>query len=396
MPSKEDLHTSNMKLFPHIRDSQGRNMLASHAQLAYPKGIDLWHGYRRLVAKSALPLLTNIPSGAELDFDIITQGALAGLMFEFTVITSDALASTFNPYDIFQRIDLETDSGKLFHQSYPDELWIVNVLQRSLNENNFKKNLEGMQSNYTPNSPSIAAGAGVSTTYLLEYRLFNGSMPDLRSLNQALLMRLYLNPATAFVISGSQNVQLTNFNILLKEVNLPMIRPRQDLWFRYQNFVRNIQTLQMGPSQQYDFQLNTFSGFAAYLFFVIRQSPVSTNAGNAHTYNNNLTSFELRDSSNVIIAINNYPLMNKYWVGQEFQSDFLTYPNNNVFVIPHSTNVLGAEDGQQCGGLQYTTKEILHLETNAAFTAGTWEVAIWASNYEFYSINADGTIMFTK
>jgi hypothetical protein len=398
MPLKEDSQTDNSTLlFPFVYDSkQKRTISSTHNEVVFPSDISLWAGYRRIPPTTGFVVNQVINVGQEIHTKLVTQGHLQKIVLEISMSTSDALASVFNPYDIFQKIELEADAGNYFRTAYPEELWVINVLQRDLLSNNYKRNLEQMQANYTPNSPTIAAGAGVVTKFVLEYRVLDGSQPDLRILNQQLNLKITLNPPSSFVQSGSLNVQLASWNTTLKEVNMPLYKPGVDLWYRYMNYVKQNFTQNLAPSTGYPFQLTSFKGYSAYLLFMIRPGPVSTNAVNAHNYISAIDNFEFRDATNNIIAINNSPMLNQYWLGQEFKSDFLSQAGHNVFVIPFAMNVLGCEDGQVTGGMQMTAQETLQIYTSSSFVAGSYEICVYTANYEFYSLNKDGSLTFTK
>jgi len=388
-------HSRNIKLFPFEKEGN-KNILKSQNEIILPDYVDNFANIRRLTAKTSIQTNSAIFNGEEVDFDLQTpSGHLKNLYVEITLIElGGTTASTFNIFNVFNRLEVEV-GGKLYHVFYPDELFTLQKIKQNFLEFNRVKIAEQLQGNYTPLSPSLTAGG--SQVFLFPIPLWCGSQPDLRLLNQPPLLRFYFNSPASFVLTGSQNVGITQFNLLVEQIPTPIQDTQIDKWYRYQNWNRFIQTISLAPNSEYIMQLNTLMGYSAMLLFMIRLSPTATNATNWQNMQNILSSFELHDSSNNIIAISQYNLANLHIFNKVLPGDILDNHYTPFFyTIIHSECPDKSDEGMIGGGYQYSGRENLYLYTNSTMTAGNFEVTVWSSDYNMYCIRRDGSFDFTK
>jgi len=376
-----------------------------HGMLWHPSDIsirtrdlDVWKGYSRLQPMTAVS--SGLLASQEVDFQIgsfLSTGYLDELLMEITITEGNTAAAQFNPYDLFQRIDIQDLTGAIYKQVFPDEFFLSQALYRDTDGAYRFNNFEGLTfPTFAPLNPTIAQNS--SYQFVLPIPLFMNQFVDLRLLKSPLMLRCYLNNASAVAYSGtSTNLILTSMNLLLKEIQLPSIRYSKPLHFKYHNWVRNIQSIQLQPSSTYDIKLNTFTGNAKYMFVLFRPNPTSTNANNAHNYSlgQYFSQIQLNDSNSNIIGVQFNMNENKFVTSKDFNSLFLVQPNTNIVIFNFSLNAQGGA-GQYMGGYQFTSNEFFHFTTTSTLSAGTYEITLWAVNQEIFKIHPDGSFTYTK
>lgn len=388
-------HANNgMQLFPFV-SSNGKNILKSQNEILFPSYVNNFENIRRLVPQTSVSTNVAIFNGQEVDFQLVTpNGHLKDLYAEITMIELGGVSpATFNAYNIFNRLEVEL-SGVLFRVIYPDEFFYIPKLFQNQLEFNRVRTVEGLQPNYAPATPTLLQKG--SFTFYLKIPLFVGSMPDLRWLASPPLLRFYFNAPGSFA-SGSALIGLTQFNLVIDQINTPLVNLSIDKTFRYINWNRYLQTVAMVPNSEYVLQLNTLSGYSAMLFFMIRDSPTSTNPGNWETPRNILNTFELHDSSNNIIAISQNNAMNLHIWNKSLPGDIIDSAQNPYFyTIIFSTMPDKIEHGICTGGMQMTSRENLYLYTNSTMAAGNYEITVWSADMCTYTIRKDGSATFTR
>lgn len=386
MPKNSGFVNENMTIHPLVRKSNGKLTPATHNQISFPY-VDMWSGWRKIQSKTAIQ---NMPvNDAESQFDLHVLGYLHELYVELEITENNTGNSRFNPYNLWQRIEIEADDGKLFRTLYPDLMFQKQMLFRDRDYHERIKNVEGLQSNFSPNTITVAQNT--TQKFFLKLDIFDGSTPNLTLLKKPLLFKFYWQLPANFVIGGtSQNLSIRSMNLLAKQL-VPKYhhKPGTDITYRYLNFVRQTHSKNLQPSTEYDFQLNAFNGFSSYIFFMVRPAPVSTDGANWDTYQA-IDNFELRDKNSQIIAIKHESNFNRYVVSDVFNSEFLNTAGKNIYVIPFSMDPEGSEHGAQTGGMMFTTDEILHIVTPSTLVAGNFDIVIWSANYEYFDITTNG------
>ena len=383
---------------PFVKDEMGR--LVHHSQNAIrTKQLNMWAGYNRIQPMSAL--VSGVLASQQIDFQYgshLARGYLVEFLLEITITENNTDNSIFNPYNLWNHIDVVDSKGDIYKQIWPDEMFLGNVLYRDLETHQHARYTEGLQADYTPDSPTVAQNT--SRQFILHFPVFRNLLCDFRLLRSPLQLRFYFNKASDIVMSSSSaNISLTNFNLLAKEVLLPSVRYNSPLTFKYANWVRNVRGIDMLPSNVYNIKLDSFTNYAKFLLFVIRPAPTQSNGNNLYNYapGSHLQSFELRDSGNNIIGVNVNVQESKYIFNKDFNSDFLIQPNTYVHIINFSLDGnIDQNLSTHMGGYQMTSNEFLYLNTASTLVGAAYEVTIWSVNHDIFQIGPDGDFNATK
>lgn len=396
--NKSNGHAKNGQTFaPFVKDETGKLIKASQNEVRTPH-LSVWKGWNRLQPMTAIVTGTPIQS-QEVDFQYggnLARGDCSEINIEITLKEGNTGNSTFHPTNLWHRIDIVESSGKIYQNIYTDQLYLVTMIHRDLETHNKLRHPEGLQSDYTPDSPTIAQNQ--SRQFILKFPLFD-NLVDLRLLNAPLMFRFYFNNFSSVVMSSSSaNVSISAMNLLIKEIQLPLYRYSKPIFHRYINYTRLTRSIQMQASNSYDIKLDTLSGSSPYIFFVLRPNGTNQNADNLFNFTplSYLNVFELRDANNNIIGINNNLLENKYITTSDFNSDYLNQTNTHVGIISFSLAGQKAEQGWYSGSYEFTTNEFLHLEMGSGLPNATYELTVWASEYNMFAIHPDGSFSFTR
>lgn len=222
---KKVLEASDTKKTLHPYTKVGNVLMkSSHVDQSFPPHVNELEGWRRQASKSALPTGT-LTQGVNVDFEINSSGGHITTMYqEITMKENNIGAATVSPYKFFERIEIYFNNGEdLFKIVYPDENYYLRMLiKRDYISQRTKRLAEYLNTDYTPQTNNIARNG--TTTFYLEFDLFEGSQPDLRDLKSGILVRFYFNQAAYFCDpAGSTNVSLTNMNILIRQLNIPRV-----------------------------------------------------------------------------------------------------------------------------------------------------------------------------
>jgi hypothetical protein len=395
--NKSQGHSKKTVFAPYVKDENGRLVKASENEVRTPE-LSCWKGWNRLQPMTAIVTGTPIQS-QEVDFQYgsnLARGYCQEIFIEITVKEGNTGPSIFHPTNLWQRIDVVDSHGKIYRNLYTDEMYVVPLIHRDLLQHQRFRKPEGLQLDYTPESPTVAQNS--SRQFILSLPLFD-DLIDLRLLNKPLMFRFYFNNFSSVVMSASSaNVSISSFNLLVKEIQIPSQKFSKPIHHRYQNYTRLTRSIAMQANNFYDIKLDTFSGYSAFIFFMLRPNGTNTNADNLYNYTplSYVNLFEMRDSTNNIIGINNNLLENKYITTSDFNSDFLIQPNTHIGIISFSMAGQQAQNGWYSGSYQFTTNEILHLEMNGSLPTATYELTVWSSEYNWYGITPDGSFFFTR
>jgi hypothetical protein len=235
--------TDNSKiLHPYVK--KNGVLIKQSQQDAFPENCNELVSWRRIPSKSALQTNTTITNGQNVDFEIKDHaGHTHSIYLELTLReTGNVSAGTVYYPLIFERIEIYVNGSKqLLHSLYPDEVGFLNFLNIPFEELRRMRQAVGIDSTYTPTSGSLPQNG--TNTYLIKLPFFQ-SQPDLRLIQNGVMIRFYFNGASVFS-TGSTSVQLDNFNLILRQINIPVPKYNQLLRHRYINHVRNVQSLTM-------------------------------------------------------------------------------------------------------------------------------------------------------
>lgn len=360
------------------------------------KNLDVWEGYNRVQPMTAIN--TGVLSTQQIDFQYgsnLSKGYLDEMYTEITITEGNTAAAQFNPYNLFNRVEIVDLKGANYKTIYPDQLFLSQALYRDVDMSYRFNPLDRFNLDYSQIVPTIAQNA--SYTFILHMPLFMNQFVDTRLLKTPLLIRFFMNNAATVAFTGSSNnLLLTSMNLLTKEIELPSLKYSKDINFKWHNWIRNVQNIALQPNTTYNIKLNTFSGLAKYIFVLLRPTPVST-ANNFYNFSlgNQFSSIQLNDAQSNIVGVSVNMNENKYITSKDFNSLFLVQPNTNIVVFNFSLNAQGGA-GEFMGGYQFTTNEFVNFTTASTLSAATYELAIWAVNQEMFTITPDGEFIYTK
>jgi hypothetical protein len=144
-------------------------------------------------------------------------------------------------------------------------------------------------------------------------------------------------------------------------------------------------------SQQYDVILTSATQMSAFLYFVVRPSPIS--ASNVLSFVADIN-FELYDASMTLVGINQLPENNRWVVAQKFGGDIFNV-KSGIYVLPFCINVDKAYNGNQNGFYQMTTRETLRLYMPSTLVGGNYVVEVYSMDYSELIANK-GRLDFRK
>ena len=243
-----------------------------------------------------------------------------------------------------------------------------------------------------------AAMAATTTPYIIPLNsLFNSSNFPLLTSSHEIEIVLYLLPLSDIVITnggtGTPVCSIISTNLLCKTTRMPqwlaenrlanMKEMPEDTIF---HSVRTTQfTAQTGATNAI-INLNVLSGASvAFLMFVVRDSSKQT--GDGVTTYNKVTSYSLRDATNVPISgsqdITDAMVQNlaQFWSESTYQTETSTSAQRtgviqdtgaNVYGYSHSSNIVSAVTrGRLLGARRYAGNESLQVNFKSALTTTT-------------------------
>lgn len=378
---KLKVHSNTKKvIFPLSKNHSGLVFPQSQNEVNLPY-VNEYLGWRRLKSKTAV---SNSPIGSESHWDLNVLGNIQSLHCEIVLKEGNVGNSRFNIYNIFDRLEVEGESGENILTVYPDVLFYNKMLFRPREEHSRTKILEGLNDDFSEETITIAQNA--SRTFYLHLDMFDYSSPNLRSLNKPLLLKFYFKNPADFCVSGSStSITITSMDLILNQILQPPIIMNENINYRWLNLIRHNEVMALQASSEYTVKLNGLSGMSAYIFFMVRPSPVPTNAVNFKTLQA-IDAFELNDKDNQILAIKQTPLLNRYIVSKVFPGEILNY-NYNIYVIPFCINASSAVHGSFTGGQFLSSHENLKIFTPSTLTPGNFEISVWSANYEYFTVS---------
>ena len=126
MPDNVSNHSLNSPFHPYSRNEKGQLYKSSHNSIRLPSWVNEWAGWRRLNAKTAVPTFQAIPQGLEVDFDYFTLGNIQNSYIELTMFETGVGNSTFNPYNLFERIEIR--------MHFFEQIYLINQSNQKKNE----------------------------------------------------------------------------------------------------------------------------------------------------------------------------------------------------------------------------------------------------------------------
>jgi hypothetical protein len=297
---------------------------------------------------------------------------------------------------IFQRIEVYVNgSSKLFMTLYPDQVGFLEYLNIPFEELRKTRLGLGINSDYTPITNNVSQNT--TKTFYIPLNVFKGSQPDLRNIAGGVNFRFVFNSCTVFCSSTTASVQLSDLNIVLRQINLKHVRPAKTLRHKFINYIRNSQQISnMTAGQEYDIKLNSLRGFFSHLVVMVRENPVQTDYTNFNTFIGNIDELTFADASNKRQAIPFQKDFNSYVMSDILNSDFVvSHPTGyNIWVISFNCLPSSAQHGIFYGSYNLSTNEHIYLKTNSSFVTGSYVIDIWGAQMGFFDIEPNGQFTY--
>jgi hypothetical protein len=295
------------------------------------------------------------------------------------------------------------NGGNLLFQQYSLEYYLQNAW---LDRNTYEAQAftQGLTTAYA-NSPTTILPGGSFTFNLPLYQFFMSTKIVLEGLNSNLLVRIYWNPLSYYVIGGAIEATTTNLQLVitgkkLKKYSLDKTlqlykSPKCPLYQNFLSIQRQSNTIQMTPGATFSITLTGLSGVCAALFFVIRAAADVTSAANSHNYVD-IQNFD-------VVDVNNMSLIGFYrrddsTAGIQFAN---TWNNNfrndtNTNMICWAADPRGAFATSENSGFAILTSfEKLSITMLSSLAPAAYQVDILAYCYDQLIVN-DGHVKSTR
>jgi hypothetical protein len=360
------------EIHKHSRDG-----FKSSQQIVLPP-VNSHAGWIRSKPMSAFSGNTIISSNGQVDFSLGSAGFCEKLYLECELTVSTAAVSIL-PHHLIDRIEYLSTEGNIIQTQY-GELVFLQKLHESR-----EKFLRANASEFLDNFYEPVSKAVGSYRFLIKIpSITDGNHLKLNAIKDRLLVRIYFS--TFGITAGSvANVTINSLDILQKTIALsgPLEsleihrKSSQKLSFRTLNPVRVTESMQMNANNIYNVRLTSFNNMSAYMFFILRAAPITTNASQYIACDK----FELLDCDNNIVGIQHNNEIVDNVIKQHLPSDITNYPSKQVYFIPFCIDVESAKNGNQVGFYKFTGQEQLRIYTGAVWTNQVVRVDVFSFDY---------------
>lgn len=368
----------------------GKDGFKSSQQLRLPP-MNTFGGLIRSKPQSGFNQTSLISGQGQLDFHLNSSGYVKKLVMEIELSCANPV--TILPHYLIDRIEIHSSENNIIQTIYGDNLWFGKKMFETLEQHNRTKGIENVDSSYAPQ----ALLAATAYRYNIEIPCFiSDSMMKLNAIRDRVLFRVWFS--TLGVTAGSaSDITVSSCDIL--QYNQQLSGPLESLEnrrknqgihkFRFLNTIRCAsETLAMAASSQYDIRLTSANSMSAFLFFVIRAAPLTTNI-------NTLISgieFELLDKDNTIVGLKQNAEVQKN-MSLEFPGDIFNY--KNIFVLPFAIDTQLAKSGSVTGWFKFCGNELLRIYTNSTFTPSSYRIDVYSYEYNT-AITNNGCLTVSK
>lgn len=360
-------------------------------------GMNTFCGQQRLKPQSSFAGNNNMFSaGNQLDYWVGFNGYLdQGMRLELVCSVNPTLttgALTVFPPCLIDRVEWYDSNQNIFATIYQDQIWIGERLLWGKDKSNFENNANGLTSTYGPTT-----GMGASAKAIWEIDL-PSPMTDCQIkgniIPQKSLVRLYFSavgisagtPSDLFCTS-CDIIQLCDQLAPVVENKELVLKSKSQLAYRCLNPQRICSySFQAVASQYYDVQLVSGTQLSAYMFFVIRPTPItSANYSSFIT----LSQYEFYDQSITLQGITMTGPMQQYVHAQKFGGDIMNSAlGAGIYPISFSINPQAAKNGNQNGFYSLTTREVIRVFFPAGFS--TTNVVMDVYSYDYAELDIFG------
>lgn len=324
--------------------------------------------------------------GQSLDFYCDFTGYNETIRLELDMQINPLAANpvVLNSNYLINRFEWYTSDNNIAQTWYADQVWLRRLHWGS-DKSRYENNASGINPiTYGPTSHA----AGEKFTVEIEVPSFISDC-NLKGgvFNNRLLCRVWFD--NIGVISGSSTDLWCNLADLifyndqlspeLEQLEISK-KKSENLMYRCLDPVRcaTFTISNATANQQYDVMLTSANQLSAFMFFIVRTSPLTS--ANIQSYVSGLT-WELYNSSMSLIATTMSDNRTKYILGQKFGGDILNNTaGNGIYIIPFSTDINKSLSGNNMGFYANSTREVLRLYFPSTFVQSNVIVEVYSMN----------------
>ena len=380
-----------------------RNMTADKGTIEYKSVLppmNYFGGIQRLKPQSSFSTTNLFSTGSQLDYWLSYNGFLEQLRLELQLQVNPLAAaplSVIGPY-LIDHIEIYDSNQNIMNTIYNDTFYLERI-HWDVNKSKFENNVSYV--NNTTYGP--ITGIAANTRFNLELYIpsvIGDSQLKGNVIDGKILVRVYFS--NLGITSGASTDLWCNQADLIQHAeqlagHLESVeiskKKNSELHYRVLNPVRvaSYVIANAVASQQYDVILTSATQMSAFLYFIVRPSPLSSS--NILSFVTGIT-FELYDASMTLVGITQIPENNKWVVAQKFGGDIFNV-KDGIYVLPFSINIEKAYNGSQNGFYSFTTRETLRLYMPSTLVAGNYLVEVYSMDYSELIANK-GRLDFRK
>lgn len=365
--------SSKKDLFPVVKGDHGYHPASEGIKLP---PVSLFSGWTRLKSNSSISNNLITSSQGQIEFDLRYNGKAFEHYMEIELAENGTGDSTLNIYNLIDYIELlSPDDGTVLQTIYDYYMLLGDNLFMSQEQLKKRARILGFdETTFLPVANTIPQSG--TRTFYLPIPLFRSSPVELRHFCRPLILRIYTKSAANAVNSGtSSDLTLNSWDIIVKQLPLPLKRPTVDVKHRYVHYQRVIETTTFNANTYTDVRLTSLHGQSAYLMFFIRpQSVVNEN----FTAFQKIDKFELRDPQNNIISAIQHTDQFQDILRDEADGELLNLAAyDNVYFLsfcldPQSVYHRGASNGS----MNFLSDELLRVYLPAGWVNGQYRIDI--------------------
>lgn len=366
-----------------------RTMTADKGTIEYKSVLppmNYFGGIQRLKPQSSFSTTNLFSTGSQVDYWLAYNGFLEQVRLELQLQVNPAAAnplSIVGPY-LIDHIEIYDSNQNIMQTIYNDSLYLERI-HWNKDKSAFENNASYVNTATYGPITAIAAGTKFNLELYIPSCIGDSQLKG-NIIDGRILFRIYFSPLG--ITSGATTDLWCNQADLIQHAEqlsgaLESLevgkKKNKKLNYRVLNPVRvaSYVIANATASQQYDIILTSGTQMSAFLYFVVRASPLSSS--NILSYVTGIT-FELYDAGMTLVGITQIPENNRWVVSQKFGGEIFTVVNG-IYVLPFCINVEKAYNGSQNGFYQLTTRETLRLYMPSTLSTGNYIVEVYSMDY---------------
>lgn len=369
-----------------------RGLLAERGTIEYKKVLppmNSFGGQQRLKPQSSFSSTNLFSANSQLDYWLSYNGFLENLRLEMDLQVNPAAANPLNiigPY-LLDRVEIYDSNQNIMQTVYADNIFLQR-LHWDINKSTFENSAEGVNNTTFGSIGPIAANTKFTLLLNIPCSISDSQLKG-NIIEGRILIRVFFSNHGILPLTGQGDLFAINCDIIqhaeqlsgpnesrevLKKKNCNMhyrvLNPTRVASFAISNAV---------ASQYYDVQLVSGTQMSAFIYFVVRPTPII--ASNVQSYVQGI-SFQLYDEGMTLVGITQDPVNNRYVVGQRFGGSILNSAlGGGIYLLPFAVDIKGAMSGNQTGFYQLTQRETIRLYMPTTLVTGNYVVDIYSMDY---------------